>query len=338
MLGVRRVISTIVTMAESYPDHDIEVTRVERRTNASLVRRLLAESRHHDAVIVFGAVGFRDAYSDLIAAAILGKRGHTVIVTECIWEPTSRSFERLLGFRPQTSHDRSPPQRPAFRAAVKLIDAPSVHYCVESTHELRLFPTVWGVDPSRVHFTPFCYWIDDTKPSVVADGTVFAGGDSLRDYRALLAAASSVDAKFVVATHLPLAMVPANVKAGPLPSREFDAAFRAAAVVVVPLVEDSLRAAGQQTYLSAMALGKPLVVTDSPGVRDYVRNGETGLIVQLDEPAEMAQAIRWLLDPSNAPEVAAMTGRAQAIARANYGREAYFGRLFELVNELSGAA
>lgn len=334
---MRRVLSTIVTMGEFYPDHDIEVTRVERKTNASLVRRLLAESAHHDATIVFGAVGFRDAYSDLIAAAILGKRRRTVIVTECIWEPTSRSFERLLGFRPQASHDRSPPQRRAFRSAVKLIDSPSVHYCVESTHELRLFPSVWGVDPARVHFTPFCYWIDDTKTPPAAGGTVFAGGDSLRDYRALLGAATSVDAKFVVGTHLPLAAVPPNVEAGPLSSANFDAAFRAAAVVVVPLAADSLRAAGQQTYLSAMALGKPLVVTDSPGVRDYVRDRDTGLIVPPDDPAQLATAIRWLLDPSNAPEVAAMTGRARDVARARYSREAYFGRLFDLVNELSEA-
>jgi hypothetical protein len=333
---VRRVISSIITMSESYPEHAIEVTRVPRTTNASLVRRLVRESRDHDAAIVFGAVGFREAYSDLVAAAILGRRRQTVLVTECVWEPTSRSFERLLGFRTPESRDASPPPRRAFRAAVRLIDSPTVHYCVESTDELESFPATWGVDPARVHFTPFCYWVDDTQP-VTANGSVFAGGDSLRDYRALLAAAPSIDAKVVIGTHLPLTSVPANVEAGPLPSSTFDAEFRAASVVVVPLVASSVRTAGQQTYLSAMALGKPLVVTDSPGVRDYVRDRETGLIVPPDDAAELAAAVRWLLDPANAADVERMTRRAREVARSTYSRDAYFGRLFALVNDVIGA-
>jgi hypothetical protein len=334
---VRRVISSIITMSESYPEHAIEVTRVPRTTNASLVRRLVRESRGHDAAIVFGAVGFRDAYSDLVAAAILGSRRQTVLVTECVWEPTSRSFARLVGFRTPLSRDASPPSRRAFRAALKLIDSPTVHYCVESTDELASFPETWDVDPARVHFTPFCYWVDDTQPAPATSGSVFAGGDSLRDYRALLAAAPSIDAKVVVATHLPLTAVPANVEAGPLPSSKFDDEFRAASVVVVPLVASSLRTAGQQTYLSAMALGKPLVVTDSPGVRDYVRDRETGLIVPPDDAAELAAAVRWLLDPANAAAVEAMTQRAREVARSTYSRDAYFSRLFALVNDIVGA-
>jgi glycosyltransferase involved in cell wall biosynthesis len=260
-----------------------------------------------------------------------------VLVTECVWEPTSRSLERLIGFRTPVSRDASPPPRRAFRAAVQLIDSPTVHYCVESTDELESFPATWGVDPARVHFTPFCYWADDTQHAPATNGSVFAGGDSLRDYRALLAAAPSIDAKVVIGTHLPLTSVPANVEAGPLPSARFDAEFRAASVVVVPLVASSLRTAGQQTYLSAMALGKPLVVTDSPGVRDYVRDRETGLIVPPDDAAELAAAIRWLLDPANATDVERMTVTAREIALSTYSRDAYFGRLFALVNDIVGA-
>jgi glycosyl transferase family 1 len=334
---MRRVISTISTMSDSYPEHDIQVTRVPRTTNATLVRRLLTESGDHDAAIVFGAVGFRDAYSDLVATGILGRRGRTVLVTECIWEPSSRSVERLLGFRAPPSQDASPRHRSVFRAAVRLIDSPSVHYCVESTQELASFPGTWGVDPARVHFTPFCYWIDDTQPIPKSNGSVFAGGDSLRDYRALIAAAPSIDAPVVIATHLALPSLPSNVTAGPVPAARFDAEFRAAGVIVVPLVAGSLRTAGQQTYLSAMALGKPLVVTDSPGVRDYVQHGETGLIVPPDDPEALAAAVRRLLDPANTAEVEKMTQTARTVARTRYSRDAYFGRLFDLVNQLTGA-
>ena len=333
---MRRVITTVV-MEDSYPDYAIEVTNVARKNNAHLVRRLLAERGDHDAAILFGAAGFGERYSDLVAAAILGRRGRTVLLTECIWEPSSRTFERLLGFRAQRSHDRGPRQRRAFRAAVRMIDAPSVHYCVESTYELASFPNLWGVDPRRVHFTPFCYFVDTSRPATTTSGSVFAGGDSLRDYRALLTAAPSIDAKVVVATHLPIEDAPANVVAGPLTRERYDEEFRSASVIVVPLVKDSLRTGGQQTYLSAMALGKPLVITDSPGVRDYVQHRETGLIVRPDDPAELAAAVRWLLDPANATEVDAMTSRAREVAQTNYSREAYLGRVFDLVNTLTGA-
>ena len=68
-----------------------------------------------------------------------------------------------------------------------------------------------------------------------------------------------------------------------------------------------------------MVLGKPVVVTDALGVRDYVEDRRTGLIVPPGDPAAMRAALDWLLDPANASEVRAMGERARAVASSASG-------------------
>jgi glycosyltransferase involved in cell wall biosynthesis len=54
-----------------------------------------------------------------------------------------------------------------------------------------------------------------------------------------------------------------------------------------------------KALLEAAALGRPLVATDVPGCRDVAMDGETGLLVPVDDAAALAQAIETLaLDPA----------------------------------------
>jgi glycosyltransferase involved in cell wall biosynthesis len=56
--------------------------------------------------------------------------------------------------------------------------------------------------------------------------------------------------------------------------------------------------------LEAMALGKPVVGTRAGGLPELVEDGETGLLVGVHRPEELAQAIeRLLLDPARAREM-----------------------------------
>jgi glycosyltransferase involved in cell wall biosynthesis len=78
---------------------------------------------------------------------------------------------------------------------------------------------------------------------------------------------------------------------------------------VVP-IERSTRSAGQQTYLNAMALGKPVIVTDAPGVRDYIEHEVTGFVVPPETQA-LNRVIQYVMDPGNAEETAAVGRRAR---------------------------
>ena len=48
--------------------------------------------------------------------------------------------------------------------------------------------------------------------------------------------------------------------------------------------------------IEAMAMGVPVVATDAPGIRDVVKNEQTGLLVPVGQPQMLAGAIKRIID------------------------------------------
>jgi glycosyltransferase involved in cell wall biosynthesis len=48
-------------------------------------------------------------------------------------------------------------------------------------------------------------------------------------------------------------------------------------------------------FVEALAAGLPIIGTCVGGIADIIRDGETGLFAQVDEPADLAHKIRLLL-------------------------------------------
>ncbi|MFZ5830714.1 MAG: glycosyltransferase, partial [Planctomycetota bacterium] len=86
-------------------------------------------------------------------------------------------------------------------------------------------------------------------------------------------------------------------------------AYRQANVVVLPLF-DSLHPGGINTLLEAMAIGRPVVLSDSRGIRDYVCDRETARVVEPGSPAMLAAAIGELLADRDAAAAMGMRARA----------------------------
>jgi len=286
---------------------------VDRRSRSrlGLVRELRRRARGYDALLLDGSVGTSELYSDLVVAA--AAPGPAVIVSDASWKRGSWWGDRLAG-----------------RVAIRVVDSSRVVYCVLSSAELELFPRTWGVDPRRVVFTPFCVTLEAREPAG-DDGSVFAGGESLRDYVPLLAAARGLPARVTIASGSVTRPTPENVVAGRVPHERFGELLRGCRVVVVPLARGIERSAGQQTYLNAMAAGKLVIVTDSPGARDYVDDGVTGLVVPPGDGTALRGALDWCLDDRNAAEHDAMRGRALEQARSRFSLDAYFERLLRVV-------
>ena len=172
-----------------------------------------------------------------------------------------------------------------------------------------------------------------TTPAPRSRPLVFAGGDSLRDYRPLLEAAPAIEADVVIATRLPLpATLAANVTAGPVPQTRFLELAAAADVAVVPLVADAQRSGGQKTYLGAMALGQVVVVPAAPGVTDYLEPGVTGLVPPAGDPAALAEAVNTALYDA---DLRTRVGAAARVAvRERFSKERYAERLYGLAGSL----
>jgi glycosyltransferase involved in cell wall biosynthesis len=291
----------------------------------ALMGRLLREAAGHRALILDGSVGPGDLYVDLLAAIVIRRRlgDLPIVLGECQWKLGGSLIDR------STTH-----------AGLRALDGPNVAYCVLSRWEQERFAKTWKVDPARIFVTPYCHTLSDADLAAPTStqGGVFAGGNSLRDYGPLVAAAGQIDEQVVLATTLLDGPLPANVTAGPVPQERFFELLRNARAVVVPLADRGDRTAGQQTYLNAMALGKPVVVTDSPGVREYVEDGRTGIVVPPGDAAALADALRWVLDPANASAVERMTTAAADAARTNFSPERYAGALLGVAEQVSRAA
>lgn len=266
---------------------------------------------------------------DFLAAAVLGlcvpsRRRPAVVMYGDLWQPDGGVRGRIERF------------------LVRSADRTVVRYAALSTDEIEVFPQTWGVGAGKVRFTPYFATLtaDDLGGSAPPVGDyVFAGGNSHRDYGALLAAARLLPERpFVIATHLLDGHeLPGNVTAAPVPHAEFVRLLRGAHTVVVPLVAGLRRSTGHQTYLNAMLLGKPTIVTDTLGVADHVRAGETALVVPGTAEA-YSEAISWTFDPANAAAVTALGEAAAHDVAARFTFANHVQALLAVVDEAGASA
>lgn len=286
-------------------------------------RELFQLAKGRRILILNGSVGRRQRYRDLVFAILLKwfhRRPPPILIQDATWEPGSDSLERAYPFlRPLMPR--------LARLAISLMDGPHVRYAVLSTDEVKTFPQVWGVDADRVVYQCFTQSLDRYEDMPTSDGGyLFAGGNSMRDYDLLEVALEGTSVPAHVASSWTPRRGLAHLSARSTSHDEFMRLLAGARVVVVPM-RKMLRSAGQQTYLNAMRLGKPVIVTEAPGVRDYIVDGSTGVIVPRDAKALRA-AILHAMEPANAGFYAAIGRRAREDVMRRFTEKHYrFGLL-----------
>jgi glycosyltransferase involved in cell wall biosynthesis len=100
------------------------------------------------------------------------------------------------------------------------------------------------------------------------------------------------------------------------------------AVVVVPLAVDDI-SAGQMVVVQSMGLGKPVVVTDTPTIRDYVTDGYNARLVPMGDAEAMAAVIGDLL--SSPAERKRLGANARATFDAKLSTEGAFRALLNAI-------
>lgn len=223
------------------------------------------------------------------------------------------------------------------RWIMQRVDRVVSRYAVHSRAERSVFAGLWGIDPSKIRIAHVFYRPKSNDPGPAGPGSqhIFAGGNSLREYEPLLAAARQLpEYQFIISTTRLDGRqdLPPNVKIGTVKHDEFVHNMRTAAAVVVPLRKGLRRGAGMLTYMEAMWLKKPLIVSDALAVDEYVQDGETGLVVD-GSPEGYVKALRWVLDPANAEQVAGMCERAHAAIREKFSLEQYTSQILAVMEE-----
>lgn len=98
--------------------------------------------------------------------------------------------------------------------------------------------------------------------------------------------------------------LPPNVRARVVGPTELRELYAGAACVVVPQRRPDYpygsEGGGLTSLLESMAMARPTVISDRPILHDYVRDGETAMVVPPEDPAALAAAIeRVLADPDS---------------------------------------
>jgi glycosyltransferase involved in cell wall biosynthesis len=143
------------------------------------------------------------------------------------------------------------------------------------------------------------------------------GRDLARDYETLVRATRTIDARVVFVVlrrNLEGIDVPANVDVRErIPYSELRDLYRRAGVAVVALRPADYpygsEGSGVSAVLEAQASATPLVATDRPIIRDYVRDGESGLIVPPEDPPALRSAIVRALDDRDLADALGRAGR-----------------------------
>lgn len=326
---MKPVLSTMWSNESSLWAEHVEVLD-HRSIAGGLPRWLVAFLRAahgKEALILRGTVSMRERYRDLVGAAVLRLtpgRTPRVVISDATIEPGSKTMAVTLGrvswLLPLLS-----------RVLVRAADGRHVTWCVLSRDELDTFPATWGVPRERVVFTPFQHTLHrslDELAAVDPTGRVWAGGNSLRDYGTFMQAVAGLPVEVRISTSQHLEDVPANVQAEVTTHAGFLWEMAAASVVVVPIAE-STRSAGQQTYLNAMAIGKVVIVTDRPGVRDHIVDGVTGVVCPPTVEGIRA-AVLDALDPARRGHYERMRAAARAAALEEFSPVAYQETLIRL--------
>jgi glycosyltransferase involved in cell wall biosynthesis len=204
-----------------------------------------------------------------------------------------------------------------FRRGIMRFCLRQVDLCVVWTHvECSRYAGTYNVSPSRFAFVRHHHTLNRYQFEVGDDGYIFAGGNSDRDYKLFCGAVGNLPISCVLATNLPASLagvrVPPNVHVVNASAVEFRQLMARARIVVLPMRANTLRTGGQQTFLNAMHMGKPVVLVDPEGGVDYIEHGKTGLLVPFGDATALHNAIRYLWE--HPEEAHAMGERSREVA------------------------
>jgi glycosyltransferase involved in cell wall biosynthesis len=238
-------------------------------------------------------------------------------------------------------HLGNPRKAPIFRwaKAQRKMDRVLVH----SPNQIELLHRQLGFSLQQLHLIPYGVDTDFWSPGPRVENTdlVLTAGREHRDYQTLVDAVAG-QARLFVADSSPFS--PQAHRRGPqawpewverraLSLIELREYYDRAAVVVVPVVPTAYPF-GITTLLEAMAMAKPVVVSDTEGLRGIVEHDRTGLVVPPGDHTALWRAVRQLLQDADARRDLGQAARAAVLRR--FQLDLFVDELGRHLDELAG--
>lgn len=187
---------------------------------------------------------------------------------------------------------------------------------VNSSAQIEPLYDYLGPYPPPVEF--FRFGVDEEfyrmRPYPHSPLVVSVGGDRDRDHVTLYDALARVhaarpDVEIVVQSSSSVEPPPGVTRVGHLTHLQVRDLYARASVVAIA-TRPNLHLSGLTVSLESMATGRPVVITGTPGMDDYLRDGENGMLVRTRDSVGLCDAVVDLLDdPARAARIGAR-GRA----------------------------
>lgn len=216
------------------------------------------------------------------------------------------------------AHHLTSPRRQAFQRWTKWLHRVD-HVIVLARPQARYLLDVVGLRDEQVHFihdkVDHCFF----EPQGGDDeGYILSVGRSRRDYTTLVEAVTPLRVPTIIVPSSPwLALgelglrLPGHVQvARDLSYPALRQLYDRASLAVVPLQPETDFAAGVNAVLEAMAMATPLVVSQVPGLDDYLEDGVTARLVPPAQPEALRSTICELLADRQQARHLAAAGRA----------------------------
>ena len=198
-----------------------------------------------------------------------------------------------------------------------------------------------GLSPDQVRLVRYGvdtqFWSGDQMEEDAS--LVVSPGREHRDHVTLAAAMNGLDARAFVtdgSSHSAAArrrvpdVWPRNIERGSVSLDELRGLYARAALVVIPLVATDFPA-GITVAVEAMAMGKPVVISGTVGLRGALADEASVVGVPPDDPVALREAIGWLLaDKGRRRELGQ---RASHVAREHHDVRHFARALHDLMDE-----
>jgi glycosyltransferase involved in cell wall biosynthesis len=238
--------------------------------------------------------GTLDGLAFAFLQKLRGRRRAIHVMYDCLW------------------YRGTPLKRLWMRACLQQVDCCVVWASVERAR----YASEFGVALDKFTFIPHHHSLLRYNFEIGDDGYIFTGGNSDRDYRTFLEALRDLPIPSILAITRPQLLaglrVPAHVRVIGATSSEFRQLMARSRMVVVAMRANPLRTGGQQTFLNAMYMGKPVVLVDPEGGRDYIEHEKTGLLVPFGDAVSLRKAISYLWQ--NSEQARTLGERARDVA------------------------
>ena len=281
---------------------------------------LLGQAKKRTCILVNG--GPRFGILTCVLNSFLPIRKRTILLFDAFM-PDNRSWGKQFS---------KPLSRLRKWVARRMILGASVT-AVWSRRQIDVQAKFLNVPTNKFVFIPYKANHSKFPPITLQCGSyVFSGGNSRRDYRTLFEAVRGTGIPVIVSATDPNVYghlnIPENVILIAAREPAFSRLMAASRFVVMPLLPNLVRGAGEGSVCDAMWHGRPVICADDISAFEYIEEGVTGFVVP---PGDAAWLRERLIELWNHPEKTTEMGHAayQAVTTC-YTHEHFVRRLSAL--------